>query len=555
MTYHLSNILTDCLVLAQDSFLNPEQEAELNTLQLWFITGGILLLVLLVLWQVLVINRGGRLEKKTKEAQADAERLLESSRENALAEAEGIRMNAELKAKETMVSAQAAAEALMTERRKEIAKMEERLTSREDSLAEKLGLLQERLAELDKRDAANKEKAAALDEIRATLDKEHAKNVAELTRISGLDVETAKKELLEELRQSMQVERATMIRRQQEEARQELQTEARQVMIAAMQRYAADCVFEHTTTAVPLPNEEMKGRIIGREGRNIRTLEAATGTNLLVDETPNAVVISCFDPIRREVARLVLEKLINDGRIHPSRVEEIVEKTRQELGQEILKTGQDAAERFALPLPQNLITLLGTLKYRFSFAQNVLAHSIEVASMAGDIAAELGLSRIQAQRAGLLHDIGKAVDHEVEGTHASIGAEILRRSGEDPLVVNAVAAHHEEVEKESPIAVIVQICDTISAARPGARSETTEFFLRRLEDLERIGNSFPGVDNCYAIQAGRELRVLVKPDKVTEEGTVLLARELAERIESEMRYPGQIRVSVIRETRVVDYAK
>ena len=422
-------------------------------------------------------------------------------------------------------------------------------------MEQKLGILQDRLAELDRRDAANKAEANGLEEIRRELARQKEKNFAELQRIAGLDIDTARKELLETLQFSMETERSQMIRRMQEEARQELLHAGREIMINAMQRYAGDCAFEHTTTTIPLPNEEMKGRIIGREGRNIRTLEAATGTNLLVDETPQAVVISCHDPVRREVARLVLEKLVSDGRIHPTRVEEVVEKTRQELEQEIDKTGQEAADRLDIRLPQNLIHLLGTLKFRFSFSQNVLTHSIEVASMAGAMAAELGLDEMKARRAGLLHDIGKAVDHEVEGTHASIGAELLRRAGEDSVVVNAVAAHHEEQEKASAIAVLVQICDTLSAARPGARAETTEFFLHRLEDLERIGTSFDGVESCFAVQAGRELRVMVKPEEISEEGAVVLAREMAERIESEMRYPGQIRVSVIRETRVVDYAK
>lgn len=553
MTY-LVDILTG-IAFAQQNYLPAAEEAALNTLQLWFITGASIMLVFLVLWQIFQNNARNRKGIVVKNAKGEAERILAAAREQGAMEAESIRKEAELQAQAVVIAAKNEAEKAVNERRKEFSRTEERLASREETLEQKLGILQDRLAELDKRDAANKAESNGLEETRKELVAQKEKNFAELQRIAGLDAEAAKKELLETMRLSMESERSQMIRRMQEESRQELLKAGREIMINAMQRYAGDCAFEHTTTTVPLPNEEMKGRIIGREGRNIRTLEAATGTNLLVDETPQAVVISCHDPIRREVARLVLEKLVADGRIHPSRVEEVVEKTRQELEQEIAKTGQEAADRLDIRLPQNLIQLLGTLKFRFSFSQNVLTHSIEVASMAGAMAVELGLDELKARRAGLLHDIGKAVDHEVEGTHASIGAELLRRAGEDPVVVNAVAAHHEELEKTSAIAVLVQICDTLSAARPGARAETTEFFLRRLEDLERIGNSFAGVESCFAVQAGRELRVMVKPEEISEEGATVLAREMAERIESEMRYPGQIRVSVIRETRVIDYAK
>ena len=553
MTY-LTDILP-CIAFAQQNYLPAAAEAALNTLQLWFITGASIMLVFLVLWQIFQNNARNRKGIVVKNAKEEAERVLAAAREQGATEAEAIRKEAELQAQTVVIAAKKEAEDTFNERRKEFSRTEERLASREETLEQKLGILQDRLAELDKRDAANKAEANGLEETRRELAAQKEKNFAELQRIAGLNAEDAKKELLDTMRLSMENERSQMIRRMQEESRQELVNTGREIMINAMQRYAGDCAFEHTTTTVPLPNEEMKGRIIGREGRNIRTLEAATGTNLLVDETPQAVVISCHDPIRREVARLVLEKLVTDGRIHPTRVEEVVEKTRQELEQEIAKTGQEAADRLDVRLPQNLIQLLGTLKFRFSFSQNVLTHSIEVASMAGAMAAELGLDEMKARRAGLLHDIGKAVDHEVEGTHASIGAELLRRAGEDPVVVNAVAAHHEEQEKTSAIAVLVQICDTLSAARPGARAETTEFFLRRLEDLERIGNSFAGVENCFAVQAGRELRVMVKPEEISEEGAIVLAREMAERIESEMRYPGQIRVSVIRETRVIDYAK
>ena len=553
MTFPFEHI-QDFLFLAQENFLSAKQEAELNTLQLWFITGASLMLVALVLWQILANNRRARLERTIKQTQEDAIKILEHSREQASTEAEAIRKEALIQAKETAISLRDAEMAKLEGFRQEILKSKERLDAREDAFAERFADYQRRVAELDSRDEAGKAERQRLEEEREELDRERQRNSSELQRISGLSAEDARAELMETMRNSLVGEQAAMLKRMQDETTEELRSRGRQVMLTAMERYAGEEVASAATSIVSLPSEEMKGRIIGRDGRNIRALEAATGTNILVDETPQSVVVSCFDPIRRMVAKRVLEKLIQDGRIHPSRVEELVEATRAEFEEELQKAGQAAAERFQILLPPQIHKLLGILKYRTSFSQSVLAHSIEVASLAGAIAAELGLDQSLAQRAGLLHDIGKAVDHERKGTHAALGADILKRAGEDPAVVNAVAAHHDEVDKMGPYAVLVQICDTISAARPGARSESTEFFVQRLENLERIGNSFPGVECCYATQAGRELRVVVKPSQVSEEEATILAHDLARKIEAEMRYPGQIRVSVLRETRATEYA-
>lgn len=553
MTFPFEHI-QDFLFLAQENFLSAKQEAELNTLQLWFITGASLMLVALVLWQILANNRRARLERTIKQTQEDAIKILEHSREQASTEAEAIRKEALIQAKETAISLRDAEMAKLEGFRQEILKSKERLDAREDAFAERFADYQRRVAELDSRDEAGKAERQRLEEEREELDRERQRNSSELQRISGLSAEDARAELMETMRNSLVGEQAAMLKRMQDETTEELRSRGRQVMLTAMERYAGEEVASAATSIVSLPSEEMKGRIIGRDGRNIRALEAATGTNILVDETPQSVVVSCFDPIRRMVAKRVLEKLIQDGRIHPSRVEELVEATRAEFEEELQKAGQAAAERFQILLPPQIHKLLGILKYRTSFSQSVLAHSVEVASLAGAIAAELGLDQSLAQRAGLLHDIGKAVDHERKGTHAALGADILKRAGEDPAVVNAVAAHHDEVDKTEPYAVLVQICDTISAARPGARSESTEFFVQRLENLERIGNSFPGVECCYATQAGRELRVVVKPSQVSEEEATILAHDLARKIEAEMRYPGQIRVSVLRETRATEYA-
>lgn len=487
---------------------------------------------------------------------AQAREEAELIRQKANLEAENVVKEARIKAKEELIASRDEFEASTKQRRKELQKAEERLTAKEDNVDKKLEQLEQRGADLENREKELRSQSEALKVKKDELDVKIGQQLQELERVAGLSQDEAKRQLLARLEESLETERGTLIHRYQEENKQMLMQEAQEVMITAMQRYAGDCAYERTTSTIPLPNEDMKGRIIGREGRNIRTIEAATGVNVLIDDTPEAVVISCFDPVRREVARITMERLVADGRIHPARVEEIVAKVRKDVEAEIQKAGQDTVNQLGITrLRQNIVSLLGRLKYRYSYSQNVLMHSIEVASMMGAIAAQVGLDERKARRAGLLHDIGKAVDHEVEGTHALIGADLLKRAGEEDDVVNAVAAHHEETEKTSLMAILVQICDALSASRPGARSETTELYLKRLEQLEAIGNAFDGVENCFAIQAGRELRVIVQPEKITEERASILAREMAERIEKEMRYPGQIRVSIIRETRSVDYAK
>jgi len=525
--------------------------------------GGEIVLVIVLVVTVAVFGLWALLLRQRRTSTASGNALLEQAREEAelirqkaSLEAENIVKEARIKAKEELIASRDDFEASTKQRRKELQKVEERLTVKEDNVDKKLEQLEQRATDLEGREKELRAQSDALKVKRDELDVKIGQQLLELERVAGLSQDEAKRQLLARLEESLENERGTLIHRFQEENKQLLTQEAQEVMVTAMQRYAGDCAYERTTSTIPLPNEDMKGRIIGREGRNIRTIEAATGVNVLIDDTPEAVVISCFDPVRREIARITMERLVADGRIHPARVEEIVAKVRKDVEAEIQKAGQDTVNQLGITrLRQNIVTLLGRLKYRYSYSQNVLMHSIEVASMMGAIAAQIGLDERKARRAGLLHDIGKAVDHEVEGTHALIGADLLKRAGEEDDVVNAVAAHHEETEKTSLMAILVQICDALSASRPGARSETTELYLKRLEQLESIGNAFDGVENCFAIQAGRELRVIVQPEKISEERASILAREMAERIEKEMRYPGQIRVSIIRETRSVDYAK
>ena len=382
------------------------------------------------------------------------------------------------------------------------------------------------------------------------------KQVEELERLSGLTSDEAKQELLASLEDEVKHESAMLIKDLEQQAKDEADKKAREIISLAIQRCAADHVAETTVSVVGLPNDEMKGRIIGREGRNIRTLETLTGIDLIIDDTPEAVIISGFDPVRREVARIALEKLINDGRIHPSRIEEMVEKAQKEVEQKIKEAGEQATFTVGVHgLHPELIKLLGRLKYRTSYGQNVLNHSVEVASLAGIMASELGVDVVLAKRAGLLHDIGKAIDHEVEGSHIEIGAEIAKKFRESELVINAIMAHHGDVEPKSVEAVLVAAADAVSAARPGARRETLESYLKRLTRLEEISESFEGVEKCYAVQAGREIRIMVKPDVIDDASAVLLARDISKKIEAEMEYPGQIKVNLIRETKCVEYAK
>ena len=476
--------------------------------------------------------------------------------ERARLDAENLLKEAKITTKEEMLKAKDDFERNTRDRRVELQKLEERLTNREGTLERKLDAIDARSAESDKREQKLRKDEEQLRAESEKVGQIRTEQLKELERVAGLTREQAAEQILSRLASELETERANMLRRFQEEERVEWERQARDVMITAMERYAGDCAYERTTSTIPLPNDEMKGRIIGREGRNIRAIEAATGVSVLIDDTPEAVVISCFDPVRREIARITMERLIADGRIHPTRIEEMVEKVTKEIDAEILKIGQETVERMNVTgVKQNIIKLLGRLKYRFSYSQNVLNHSIEVAHFMGSIANQIGLNEQKARRAGLFHDIGKAVDHEVEGTHAIIGVDLLRRNNEDDEIIRAIGCHHEEMECNTPYGNLLKICDKLSAGRPGARAETTELYIKRLEQMETIGKSFPGVEVCYAIQAGRELRVLVQPEKINEDRAIILARDIATQIEKEMRYPGQIKVTVVRETRVTEYAK
>ncbi len=444
----------------------------------------------------------------------------------------------------------------LKERRKEVSQAEKRILQKEDNLDRKSNSLDSKLKNLERKEGELEEHRQRLtkkeEELKATI----SQQIDELQRIAELDRETAKNMILEKLKGEVENECGLMVRDALDDAKRRIERESQELMVNAIQRYSGDCTYERTTATIPLPNDEMKGRIIGREGRNIRALEAATGVNILIDDTPEAVVISCFDPIRKEIARRLMEKLISDGRIHPTRIEELIKKISREIDEEVFSVGERAVLDCGLHgVPKALINLLGRLQFRFSFSQNVLKHSIETAAFMGAMAAELKLDEQKARRIGLFHDIGKAVDHEVEGTHAAIGADLLRKYNENKDVINAVAAHHCEVEATSIYGILVNACDALSASRPGARSETTELYLKRLEQLETIAKEFPGVDSCFALQAGREVRVVVQPEKVSEAQANLMARDICLRIEKEMNYPGQIKVSIIRETRAVEYAK
>ena len=480
----------------------------------------------------------------------------EKMKQEAKKEADQILREARVTAKADVVKLKEAFEDEIRDRRREQQIAEKRLAQKEENLDRKEDSLDSKVRNLEKKEhdiEILKERLAGKEE---DLKKLYASQVTELERISGMDRETAKNLILEKLKGEVDNECGILIRNILDEAKQRAERESQKLMISAIQRYAGDCTYERTTATIPLPNDEMKGRIIGREGRNIRALEAATGVNILIDDTPEAVVISCFDPIRKETARRLLEKLISDGRIHPTRIEELVKKIRKEIDEELFEYGEKAVlDASVQGVPKALLPLLGRLHFRFSFSQNVLKHSIETAAFMGAIAAELGLDEQKARRIGLFHDIGKAVDHEIEGTHAAIGADILRKYNEAKDVINAVAAHHGEVEGTTVYAALTNACDALSASRPGARSETTELYLKRLEQLEQIANDFQGVESCFALQAGREIRVVVQPEKITEAQAQVMARDICNRIEKEMNYPGQIKVSIIRETRSVEYAK
>jgi len=471
-------------------------------------------------------------------------------------EAETIKKEALLQAKDKLFQAKADLENEIRERRAELSSRESRLVKKEENLERKTSQLESKEASLGRHEkeieAGHKRAKEKEKEAEQLLQKQHEK----LEHLAGLSAAEAKEILLKNVEDEARMESARILRQIEEETAAQADKKAKEIISTATGRYAADYVAERTVSVVSLPSEEMKGRIIGREGRNIRAIEAATGIDLIIDDTPEAVILSGYNSIRREVARLSLERLISDGRIHPARIEEVVKKVTQEMEEAIVEAGEQASFDVGVHgINTELIKLVGKLKYRTSFAQNVYQHSIEVAFLCGIMAAELGLNQKKAKRAGLLHDIGKAIDHEVEGAHAIIGADIARRYGETPIIVNAIAAHHGDEEPTSPLAALVQAADTLSAARPGARREMLENYVKRLEDLERIADSFKGVSKSFAIQAGREIRIIVENTNIGDEGLVMLARDIRKKIEKELSYPGQIKIVVIREARAVEYAR
>ena len=484
-------------------------------------------------------------ESKMQSAENEAKKILEMAN----MEAENKKKEEIFKAKEEIMNARKDLDQEIRERRGEVQSQERRLIQKEENLERKQNIVDKREKELDR-------KYQELDAKKNDINEIFNRQMNELQKISGLSKEDAKKQLLSEMEKQLTAEKANLVREMEAKVKEEADKNAKEVIGYAIQKCAADHTSETTVSIVSLPNDDMKGRIIGREGRNIKTLETLTGIDLIIDDTPEAVVISGFDPLRREVARIALEKLIDDGRIHPAKIEEMVEKAKQEVEQTIKEEGERATlETGVVGLHPDLVKLIGKLKYRTSYGQNVLNHSIEVSNLARIMAEELGLDATLARRAGLLHDIGKALDHDMEGTHVELGVEVLKRYKENENVINAVQAHHGDVEPKTVEAVLIQAADAISASRPGARRETLEAYIKRLEQLESIADSFEGVDKSFAIQAGREIRIIVKPDKVDDNQMTLMARDIAKKLEDEMEYPGQIKVNVVRETRVVDYAK
>jgi ribonuclease Y len=480
---------------------------------------------------------------------ANSVKHAESYAERILAEARAKQKEIVLEAKDEALQVSRAADEEAREKRADMQRQERLLLDRSESMDRKLEAL-------ERRETSFEERQRELEVEKERLAELHQRQLAELERVSGLSVSEARQSLIQQIVDEAEAEAHQRVREIERDATEQGEERARRVLTTVMQRIAADHTSEATVTVVNLPSEEMKGRIIGREGRNIRALEQATGVDLIIDDTPEAVVLSGFDPVRREVARMALTKLISDGRIHPGRIEETVAKCRTEIEVVMRQAGEQAAYDAGVPgLHPELIKLLGRLKYRTSYGQNVLNHCVETARLAGLLAAEIGANVAESKKGGLLHDIGKAVDHEVEGPHAQIGGDIAKRYGINPVVCNAIAAHHQEVEQESTEATVVQIADAISASRPGARGESLDNYVKRLDDLQQIALSFPGVERCYAIQAGREIRILVRPEAIDDVASSRLARDVVKKIEEQLQYPGQIKVTVIRETRAVDYAR
>ncbi len=490
-------------------------------------------------------RRKAAAEREIGSAEEEARRVINE----AIKSAESKKREATVEAKEEILKARSEFDKEIKDRRNEVQRQENRLNSKEENLDRKLENLERKEENVNAR-------IAQLEAEKQELDKLKDSQLELLEKISGLTVEEAKRYLIDQLEDDVTHEQALKLKEIQARYKEEAETYAREQIALAIQRCAADHVAEATVSVVPLPNDEMKGRIIGREGRNIRTLETMTGVDLIIDDTPEAITVSCFDPVRREIARLALEKLILDGRIHPTRIEEMVEKAKREVDATIRAEGERAVfETNVHGLNPELVKLLGRQHYRTSYGQNVLNHSIEVSQLAGLLAAEIGVNVAEAKRAGLLHDLGKSIDHEVEGSHVQIGVELARKYRESENVIHAIEAHHGDVEARTIVACLVQAADAISAARPGARKENVEYYIKRLEKLEELTSSFPGVDKAYAIQAGREVRIMVNPETISEDRMVLLAREIAKKIEDELEYPGQIKVNLIRETKAIEYAK
>lgn len=485
-------------------------------------------------------------------AKEEADKIMEEANK----QAEMIRKEALLQAKDKVYQAKAEFEKETQEKRREIQGLEKRLLQKEGNLEKKVELLDYKEVEIAKRDRALSEQEKLVAEQEKGYRELLEKQKAQLETVAQMSAEEAKRLLMEWMESEAKHEAAKEIKRIEEDARETADKKAKEIIGVAVQRYAGDYVTEKTVSVVNLPNDEMKGRIIGREGRNIRALEALTGVDLIIDDTPEAVILSGFNPIRREIARISLERLISDGRIHPARIEEIVQKVEQEMETSIREAGEQASFDVGVHgIHPELLKLVGRLKYRTSYAQNVYQHSLEVAFLCGIMASELGVSVKQAKRAGLLHDIGKALDHEIEGSHAKIGADIAKKHGESNAIVHAVLAHHSEEEPRGLLDILVQAADALSGARPGARREMLETYVKRLDDLEKIAKSFTGIDKCYAIQAGREIRVIVQNERISDEDSIILSRDIAKKIEKELTYPGQIKITVIRETRAVEYAR
>lgn len=516
------------------------------------------LLVLVIIGAILAGAFGGYIlkqmsaAKKIKSSESLSARIIEEAKK----ESETIKKEAILQAKENLLKMKGDFDRETKERRNELDGLEKKIRSKEENLDKRIDLLEQKEVNIESREKTIISREAAIEDKHRKLDALQVEQKEKLENIAGMSSEEAKALLIQSIESDAKRDAAVTVRKIEEEAKLTGDRKAREIIAYSIQRYAGDYVAEHTVSVVNLPSEEMKGRIIGREGRNIRAIEAATGIDLIVDDTPEAVVLSSFDPVRREIARISLERLIQDGRIHPGRIEEIVKKVRSEVEQIIRETGEKASFDVGVhDIHPEIINLLGSLKYRTSYSQNVLQHSIDVAYLTGLMASELKMNVREAKRAGLLHDIGKAIDHKIEGPHAVIGADFAKRFGEHPRIIQAIATHHDDGRNNTLLGVLVQAADTLSAARPGARREMLETYVKRLEELEKIAHSFSGVDKCYAIQAGREIRILVENEKISDNDTVMLCNDIIKKIESELSYPGQIKVTVIRETRVSNFAK